>query len=106
MPPAAPDDFSAAWQEWSNSSCQLHLPMARRSRLTPALAQPSSDTGTSLLKPKLEVLGPQAGSAGATSTAIVSEGLGTGAAWLTGLSLPLTYRHLHSHMASKPPPDT
>lgn len=57
-PQAAPDYFSEAWQEWSNSACQLHLPKARRSQLTAALAQPSSDTGTPVLKLKLEVLGP------------------------------------------------
>lgn len=39
----------------------------------------------------------QAGSAGAMSMAMVPEGLGTAAAWLTELSLPLTYRHLHTH---------
>lgn len=62
--------------------------------------------GTAQLRHRDTTAETQAGSAGAMSTDVVPEGLGTAVAWLTGLSLPLTYRHLHSHTASKPPPDT
>lgn len=100
-PPAALDYFSAAWQEWSNSSCQLHLAPSQGEEIPT-----QSSIGTAQLRHGDTTAETQAGSAGAMSMAVVPEGLGTAVARLTGLSLPLTYRHLHSHTASKPPPDT
>lgn len=61
-----------------------------------------SSIGTAQLRHGDTTAETQAGSAAAMSMAIVPEGLGTAAAWLTGLSLPLTYQHLHSRMATKP----
>lgn len=65
-----------------------------------------SSIGTAQLRHGDTTAETQAGSATAMSMATVPEGLGTAAAWLTGLSLPVTYQHLHLHMESKPPPDT
>lgn len=82
---------------------QLSLPAPpSQGEETPA----HSSIGTAQLRHGDSTAETQAGSTAAVSMAMVPEGLGTAAAWLTGLSLPLTYQHLRSRMASKPPPDT